>query len=584
MDVEEKPVSSVCDKEFKEALLSELNKLRKESILCDVALRIEGQDFPAHRCVLSAVSPYFRSLFTSGFKENESKVVELPEIQSAAVANEAFRFIYTGETLVNVSYAQDLVKIADYLIIPSLKTKMSEYLKNSINAENCLALESFAAQFDCEELEEAATAFKLQNFVSVVRSYGFKMLDFEKVKELVSHDEIVVSKEEDVYEGVIAWVKHDILTRESLFPELLRRLRLFSVSKYSLRNILKEELVSKSRTCTSIVHEGMDFVLFPDTFLSTPRKSRSCLNSDETAIILTGGHGTSGAQNQIPTSDAHGLLLSRNHWFALPTMPLCRTRHGAVVCCGQLYVFGGKSSNPMCSFNPKQNKWICTDDELPSRLHCSVTAFNEELYVTGGENHWNRVDKYNPTLDEWRLVASMKTGRAAHCTVTMQNLIFFIGGCNHSVCHNSVECFDPLNNQWTDKPNMSRTRKFAAAATSNGKVFVVGGYKDMRFKTLNESCEMLDPMVDEWSLIASPIVPRAACALVSFDHDLYLFGGECREDATDGSYSLDSVERYDVENDKWEQFGTMPTKLSCVQASVLQLPTKFIAWPIVDDE
>ena len=91
-------------------------------------------------------------------------------------------------------------------------------------------------------------------------------------------------------------------------------------------------------------------------------------------------------------------------------------------------------------------------------------------------------------------------------------------------------------------------------------------------------------MVNEWSLIASPIVPRGACALVSFDHHLYLFGGECAEDANSGPYSLDSVEQYDVENDKWEQFSTMPTKLSCVQASVLQLPTKFIDWPIVDDE
>ena len=72
------------------------------------------------------------------------------------------------------------------------------------------------------------------------------MLKFEKVKELVSRDDIVVSKEEDVYEGVIAWVKHDILTRENLFPELLRRLRLFSMTKYSLCNILKKNLSVKA--------------------------------------------------------------------------------------------------------------------------------------------------------------------------------------------------------------------------------------------------------------------------------------------------------------------------------------------------
>ena len=189
----------LCDVEFKEELLSKLNELRKGSTLRDATLRIGGKDFVAHRCVLSAASPYFRSLFTSGFKENESNVVELQEIKSAAVAGEALRFIYTGEILINASNAQDLFKVADHLIIPSLKTKVSEYLKESIDATNCLALESFAAQFGCESLEEAATAYTLGNFISVVKSDDFKALDFEKVKQLVSHDEIIVSKEEEVY-------------------------------------------------------------------------------------------------------------------------------------------------------------------------------------------------------------------------------------------------------------------------------------------------------------------------------------------------------------------------------------------------
>jgi len=280
----------LCDMEFKQELLSKLNELRKESTLCDATLRIEGQDFAAHRCVLSAASPYFRSLFTSGFKENESTVVELQEIKSAAAASEALRFIYTGEVLINVFNAQDLFKVADYLIVPSLKTKVSEYLKESIDATNCLELESFAAQFGCESVEKAAVTFKLQNFVSVVKSDDFKALDFEKVKQLVSHDEIIVSREEEVYDSVISWVKHDILSRECLFPELLKCLRFFSMSKSSLREILQEELVVKSLTCTSILLGGMACFMFPDTFLSMSLKPRECLISNESVVILTGGH------------------------------------------------------------------------------------------------------------------------------------------------------------------------------------------------------------------------------------------------------------------------------------------------------
>lgn len=569
MGTEKKLVSPVCDNEFKEELLSKLNELRNEKILCDVTLRIEGEDFSAHRCVLSAASSYFRSMFTSGFKENESNVVELEEVKSPAAASEALRFIYTGEAFVNECIAQDLVKLADYLLIPRLKTDMSEYLKNSINTTNCLALGSFASQYDCKALKEAAIAYKFKNFVSVVKSDDFKALDFEEVKELISHDEIVVSKEEDVYEAVVSWVKHDILSRECLFPELLKCLRLFSMLKYSLREILTEELVLKSKTCTSILLEGLDFFLFPDNFQGKFLKPRACLkNSNESVVILTGGHDNVTGPG---TSSTNCLIMSTNYWQRLPTMPFPRTRHGAAVCCGHLYVVGGKSSYPMCSYNPKQNKWISCANELPSPLHCTLTSFKEELYLIGGENHWKSVDKYDPELDKWKKIESMKTDRASHCAIAMGNLIYVLGGCSSSVCHRSVECFDPSANQWTDKPSMAVARRFAGAAASSGKIFVVGGYGDMGFKTLLETCEMFDPEVNQWSLVSSPIAPRAACAMISFDHHLYLFGGEKAD-----SSKLDSVERYDVQNDKWELFGTMPEKLACVQASVLLLPKTFI--------
>ena len=376
-------IKLICDLEFKEKLLSKLNELRKESTLCDATFRIGGEDFVAHRCVLSAASPYFRSLFTSGFKENESNVVELQEVKSAAVAGEALRFIYTGEVLINASNAQDL---ADYLIIPSLKTKVLEYLKESIDATNCLELESFAAQFGCESVEKAAITFKLQYFLSVVKSDDFKALDFEKVKQLVGHDEIIVSREEEVYEAVISWVKHDILSRECLFPELLKCLRFFSMSKSSLRKIMEEQLVVKSLTCMSILLEGMAFFLFPDTFLGMSFKPRECLNSNESVVILTGGHNDKAI---LGTNCTNCLLLSKHVWLSLPTMPFPRIRHGATVCCGQLYVVGGQSSDPICSFNPNQNKWISSVEGAPPRVHCSVTSLYEELYVTGGESHWN---------------------------------------------------------------------------------------------------------------------------------------------------------------------------------------------------
>lgn len=83
------------DEKFKEDLLFNLNELRESKILCDTTIRAEGTDFAAHRCVLTAASEYFRALFTTDFKENETNVVELKSITSDAM-NEVLQFMYTG--------------------------------------------------------------------------------------------------------------------------------------------------------------------------------------------------------------------------------------------------------------------------------------------------------------------------------------------------------------------------------------------------------------------------------------------------------------------------------------------------------
>lgn len=47
------------------SILTTMNNLRKENMLCDVMLKVEGQEFPVHRIVLAACSDYFCAMFTN---------------------------------------------------------------------------------------------------------------------------------------------------------------------------------------------------------------------------------------------------------------------------------------------------------------------------------------------------------------------------------------------------------------------------------------------------------------------------------------------------------------------------------------
>jgi len=379
-------------------------------------------------------------------------------------------------------------------------------------------------------------------------------------------DEINVSEEEEVYQAMIAWIKHDLPSRECLLPELLKCVRLFSVSKYSLRRILDEELVSKNLACTRLVINALDFCLFPDRFQDMSLKPRLSLDKYEHVVVLTGGVGDNGLKME---TDCY--VPPTKTWVSLPMIPYYCTEGSAAVCGGILYIMGAEKedSSSMCCFNPKHNKWSSHDIAL-NIVDSSVTCFNEELYVIGGRDSWQDVQIYNPVLDEWRTAASMGTGRAGHSAVVLQEHIYVIAGDDGNVCHNSVECYNPLTDQWSRISNLSKARRYAAVATVCDKIVVAGGFCGMIDETIEPSCEIFDPNTNQWNLVSSPGIPRAVCGAVSINNIVYLFGGESETDF------VKAVECFDIKRNEWYEIEAMPNSRSYFQASSLKLPKKFL--------
>ena len=75
-----------------------LDSMRDSGTLCDVTLLVDGAEFPAHKVVLAASSPYFQAMFTSSFKEKDESRQEIHGID-----HETFRIIlnhiYNGKKL-----------------------------------------------------------------------------------------------------------------------------------------------------------------------------------------------------------------------------------------------------------------------------------------------------------------------------------------------------------------------------------------------------------------------------------------------------------------------------------------------------
>ena len=181
---------------------------RGQDYLCDITLVAkEGNEFKAHRNVLSAVSPFFVKLFQSEMKEKEEGIIRFEEI-SASILEDVLEFIYTGNVEIgDEQSAKDLIITADYLLLVCLKTFAGRFLEQLLTNSNCISTFYFAEKYQCEELVAKTRKLVRDNFASVAESDEFLNLEAEEVKSWISSDEIYVAAEEDISTIIQTWIE-----------------------------------------------------------------------------------------------------------------------------------------------------------------------------------------------------------------------------------------------------------------------------------------------------------------------------------------------------------------------------------------
>lgn len=91
------PTSSPQTKTPACALSAALGELYASQAVCDATLILNEKEFPAHRAILSARSPFFKAMFERDVTEGKSSLVKIVDMDERTLTA-LLRFIYTGET------------------------------------------------------------------------------------------------------------------------------------------------------------------------------------------------------------------------------------------------------------------------------------------------------------------------------------------------------------------------------------------------------------------------------------------------------------------------------------------------------
>ncbi|XP_029447841.1 kelch-like protein 38 isoform X2 [Rhinatrema bivittatum] len=438
MDEESSEGLRFQDEDFSSELLRQLNTLRQNKLLTDITICTGDHEFPCHRNVLASSSPYFRAMFCSNFKESFQEKVDLKGIDSD-ILQQILLYVYTGEILITEGSVLYLMQAASMLQYTKLFEACSSYLQDQITPSNCLNMIRLSEILSCETLNAKAKVMSLKCFPEVATSEDLKELC---VQELINYlgDDDLCGEEEQVFEAMMAWIRHDLQARRGYIQDLFKMVRLQYVHPTFLFHfIANDPLIQTAPSCRSIL-ESARRLMFSFNSASAPdikpmwHVPRRC--SHQEFLINVGGR----KDNQQTTRDVLLYDEKTQQWLSLAKLPLRLYKFSAVGLHSNIYVLGGM---PVSS----------------GRASLSAAVYILSL-----------------KMNQWRTGEPMLASRYSHRSLAYKNYIFSIGGIgeNQEIL-NSMERYDSIYNVWEAMANMPVAVLHPAVAAKNQRIYLFGG-------------------------------------------------------------------------------------------------------------
>jgi N-acetylneuraminic acid mutarotase len=251
------------------------------------------------------------------------------------------------------------------------------------------------------------------------------------------------------------------------------------------------------------------------------------------------------------------------------TMPVISYEMASGVIDGKIYLATGAEIqdgldvllNHLSIYDPETNTWdtMRASIPVPRMMNGAMnTVLDGKLYIIGGaewleiDNNleiipYARVDVYDPQSDTWEQKANLPVPLGVNGVCSLDGKIYVTGGgTNENTVLNSFYSYDPASDQWEELTEMTIPRGAHISVALDSLIYAIGGGDDANdVNSLISSCEVYDPVSDQWTPIAPIPKQRAWFSGCVMDGEIYIFGGLNRGDFLDDAY------KYNPEEDRW---------------------------------
>uniref|UniRef100_A0A8C1AWP9 Kelch-like family member 24b n=1 Tax=Cyprinus carpio carpio TaxID=630221 RepID=A0A8C1AWP9_CYPCA len=377
-----------------ESILQMFNEFRDGRLFTDVVISVEGREFPCHRAVLSACSSYFRAMFCNDHRESREMLVEINGIRAEAM-DTFLQYVYTGRARITTDNVQFLFETSSLFQIGTLRDACAKFLEDQLDPCNCLGIQRFADAHSLKQLASRCRSYALQSFTDVAQHEEFLDLRKEELEEYIASDELVIGKEETVFEAVIRWVYYDMDHRRIMLRDLLTHVRLPLLHpNYFVQTVEGDQLIQNAPECYQLLHEARRYHVLGNEMMSPRTRPRRSTGFSE-VIVVVGGCERMGGFN-LPYTECYDPVTGE--WKSLAKLP-----------------------------------------EF-TKSEYAVCALRNDILVSGGRINSRDVWMYNSQLNIWIRVASLNKGRWRHKMAVLLGKVYAVGGYDGQSRLSNVEC------------------------------------------------------------------------------------------------------------------------------------------------
>eukprot|EP00058_Branchiostoma_floridae_P025999 XP_002611489.1 hypothetical protein BRAFLDRAFT_63876 [Branchiostoma floridae] len=525
---------SYQDESYRHGFFETVRNFQDTDVLQDVVIEVEDRRFPCHRLVLSAASPYFRAMFTSGMAESRQETVVLQGLD-ADMFREILSYIYSGTLHVSLDKVQPLYQAADLLQLHYVRDTCSNYMVMSLASSTCVDMYNFADAFSADFVLTRCRQWICRHFAKIWYQIGvstdalysappqfatheeFCSLSVDQLTEIISHDELDVKEEMTVWEAVVRWVQHSREDRLHHLPSILPHIRFNLLTSDDTAAILNHPLVRRDPGRTN-EHEILymnpragEYISGKYDFESLPDAQAITVTSNNDIYVLA----------KEPW-ESHSCLFQYNHtddaWERAIPSPVC---------------------SPDRKNFAEHKKYLVEVNGILYYLCVVSTRSNKSLRVT----------KYSWETDQWQECSQLELGEGEG-----EQVILPCGPHIYFLMNTEMHRYNPYKDRWFKRTPPQIVPRLCTAAALRTEIFCADLYfrEAMVYHTDSDHWQILKGWMDAGS-VETAHTPH----LFVLENQLYLYLE--RYDT-----ALETIEDsflfvYDKSSEAWSSRGLKPT-------------------------